>query len=174
MSRALTRAHRIRGVLVVPALLALLGACEVNQTPSIAASQSLGVEASVQRSDMNCFGDNRVRELAFSDVEAADETYDRSGSELTFLRNNGAWHGIVRNANGELGDSLPFVSLGLDDRAGIANFSYMHSNRDTLHFSGRISCDSVWGDWSPYRGVTEQHSYRRVSRSGYIPTAKGR
>lgn len=149
-----------------------LWACETNQTPSIATSQSPEAEAVLQLTDLSCLGSNTSRELVFTDVEVADETYDRSGSELTFLRDNGAWKGIVRNANGELGTPRPLISLSLDDKAGTAGFSFMHSTKDTLHFSGRISCDSVWGEWSPYRGVVEQHSYRRVSRSGEIATPK--
>ena len=102
--------------------------------------------------------------LVYSDVETDSTTGDQSGVEISILRSVSPPRVTYREAAGELGASrvLARVKLGPGD-----SLRFEIPNRpDTARFVGRVSCDSLWGRWTPYPAITEDPKVFRRIRVG--------
>jgi hypothetical protein len=112
--------------------------------------------------------------LLYSDLSVSDVTYDASGTVFAFYRSATGWTGTIRQAEGELGDPEPLLSLALHPDSGTVRLSYSHGDSAGTvgYFAGKISCDSIYGDWTPYPGVTKKKGYRRVLRPDDVPPAE--
>lgn len=133
-------------------------ACGVNRDRQ----DANGGTSSVQITMPKC---NRAPELAteltFSDITEDSITGDRSGLQFTLKAQSGKLIGNVREASGELGAPSPLtdIAIGAGDRLTFASVT----NTDTARFVGKISCDSLWGRWSPYPSVVDPHKvFRRL------------
>ena len=111
--------------------------------------------------------------MLFSDLSVSEETHDASGTEFAIEHDSALrWHGTVRVAEGELGTPHPLVALTIDSIGGAISLAYSEgASNPVVRFSGRVTCDSIFGEWRPYPGIVKRKTYRRVAHSGAIPTA---
>lgn len=111
--------------------------------------------------------------LVFSDVVLSPETGDATGTEILLWRENEAWHGAAREAEGEIGSPRPLESLALDPRDGRIALAYGNGLGNVFRFQGSFSCERLGGAWELYEGVRKENSVLpRVPHSGYTPPAE--
>jgi hypothetical protein len=101
------------------------------------------------------FGSRSTEELTFSDVTEDSITGDQSGIEFRLTEREGEVVGSVREAAGEFGKPTPLENVTLKQGARLSFI--LVTNTDTARFVGHISCDSIWGSWSPYPSVVDDH-----------------
>lgn len=92
--------------------------------------------------------------LRYGTVSKSSETGDVSGIEISLQENQGRWSASARVARGELGGATPLLNTMVDTTAGTLAFA-LPQRSDTSRFDGHVSCDSIWGRWSPYPGIID-------------------
>lgn len=101
--------------------------------------------------------------IQFGESATDQTTGDIAGLFFRFSLADSGLVGLVLEAAGEGGESQPFTELQFDPRNAAISFAWGDSlNRS--QFSGRFSCDSLWGRWelSP-RQVLTSKVFRRMT-----------
>ena len=128
-----------------------------------------GAPSSAQQPKLPCLlpdSADRAISLVFSDVIVSSLTGDASGFEIGLQLVDTAWSGWSREATGEVGPRSTLAELRVDDSQHAVQFA-IPNGPDSARFTGRISCDSLWGMFKPYRATSERYvAYQRVVRSG--------
>lgn len=167
------RANIVRKFALVVAA-AMMFACRENSNPRTAASAAASDRDTVQTeiagtpASLECARSDRaatpgaVITLVFSDVLVSPETGDASGFEISLQASDAGWEGWFREATGEYGPRTPLAELAVDTTVLHVKFA-IPNGPDSSRFSGRLSCDSLWGRFRAYRTTPERSvTYLRV------------
>ena len=103
--------------------------------------------------------------LTFGSFLRDSVTQDLVGTEVTFVVTGPHWTGSIRDAKGELGSARPLIDVRFDRVEKRLAFRYQNAP-DTASFAGRVSCDSIWGTWKPFRGVSLARGLPRAHPKG--------
>lgn len=99
--------------------------------------------------------------LRYSALKKDSVTQDLTGFEIMLRVSRGNWAGVMQEAVGQLGEPQNLRDLKVNPKTGVISFRYLNG-ADTASFEGRFSCDSLWGTWRPYPGVSLQQAIRRA------------
>jgi hypothetical protein len=106
--------------------------------------------------------DARVGGIRFGDVASDETTGDVAALVFHLFIRDSVLMGEAIEATGEYGPPESLADLHLDVVNQTIQLAHgAGKNRST--FSGRLSCDSIWGRWEPYPNqVREAMVFRRM------------
>jgi hypothetical protein len=129
-----------------------IGACKPDRLRVSADSMSA---KQVSGSDnLTCGSGGSLPDLVYTDITTDSSTDDQSGLQFTLKRHPDGWSGEVREAVGQLGGPRNLIELQLSGRDHLS-FGFVKGS-DTARFDGRISCDSIWGRWTPFPSIIQE------------------
>jgi hypothetical protein len=113
-------------------------------------------------SQLACFASDslQAKEFIYGEVRIALESEDLVGELLYFKFENGSWRMEYREAAGELGLRQQPRSFSIDPATGELRYVKQQGDTDSAVFVGRLTCDSLVGDYSPFSSLPA----KRVSR----------
>jgi len=100
--------------------------------------------------------------LEFGETASDQSTGDVAGLVFRLSVTDSGVTGEAMEATGESGSTQPFTELVLDLRKQTILFAYGNGDNRS-QFTGRISCDRIWGRWEPYpKQVRERMTFKRM------------